>query len=83
LIPLSTRSPSMFNILPRKVLTCNCEQRYEKVAQSQSEPESEWWKDEKKQQDDGETDIEESQVSIIQELLICFKNRCLLHFCVF
>jgi hypothetical protein len=39
-------------------------QRYEKVGQSESE--SEWSKDEKKEgysQDEGETDIEESQAS--------------------
>jgi hypothetical protein len=45
-------------------------QRYEKVGQSESE--SEWSKDEKKEgysQDEGETDIEESQV-----LNLCFSG---------
>ncbi len=48
------------------LLTCYSVQRYEKVGQSESE--SEWSKDEKKEgysQDEGETDIEQSQVCIM------------------
>lgn len=42
-----------------------CEQRYEKVGQSESE--SDWSRDEKNNQsaDEGETDVEISQVSAV------------------
>lgn len=61
-------------------------QRYEKVGQSESE--SEWSKDEKKEgysQDEGETDIEQSQVikypSYCESWLLRYVVRIRLQYC--